>query len=147
MAGWREVAAKALAAGGEAAPVRDLYGLDVELYRNLSRLASLSPPAKIENAENWRRVVRDAQRLAREGWTATALSLGWTVADLYGVGARDDWDFQGLAIWVQGRKIVALDDRVCLAGDERPLDVFEKGGPRHGRMPVVTPVMLWDFGR
>ncbi|WP_426262992.1 hypothetical protein [Sphingomonas sp. PWP1-2] len=147
MGNWREVAARALAEQGEAAPAVDRYGLEADLHRNLSRLANLSPPAKLSADSNWREVVQDALRIAREGWAATALSLGWTVADLYGVGERDSWDFEGLAAWLRGRRIVALDERICLAGEVRPWDIFERGGPCRGRMPVVVPVMLWDFGR
>ncbi|WP_010162585.1 hypothetical protein [Sphingomonas sp. PAMC 26617] len=154
MAGWREVAAKALAAqAGEAgtdtspAPVIDRYGLDADLYRNLSRLSSLPPPAKIEKADNWREVVQDAQRLARDGWAASALALGWTVGDLFGVGARDSWDFEGLAVWLAGRSVTLLDERLCVAGDGINRGVFVRNGPQHGVQPSVVPVMLWEFGR
>ena len=68
---------------------------------------------------------------------------------MFGIGPRDDWDFQGLAVWLEGRRIVMLDSqRVIVAG--KPGDYrssFERGGPRHGTQPTITPVMLWEFGR
>lgn len=147
MASWRDVAAAVLAEEPSAGPVIDRYGLSPDLYASLARLAKLPPPPKLSQDSNWPEVVSDALRIAREGWAAVALSLGWTVADLFGVGQRDSWDFEGLATWLRGRQIVALDERICLAGDAKPLAIFERGGPRHGRMPVVVPVMIWEFGR
>lgn len=154
-ADWREAAAKALAAqaggsdGGLPAPTPPiaLYGLESGLYREISRLGSLSLPSRIQNAENWREVVRDAQRLARDGWASSALALGWTVADLYGVSSRDSWDFEGLAVWLAGRPVVMLDERVCIAGGGINRGLFQRGGPQHGTQPTIVPVMLWEFGR
>lgn len=147
MTSWRDVAAAVLAEEPSAAPTVDRYGLSPELYASLARLAKLPPPPKLSPGSYWSEIVSDAQRIAREGWASSALSLGWMVADLYGVGARDDWDFQGLAVWLAGRQIVALDDRLCIAGVAKSRGIFERGGLRHGRLPVVVPVMLWEFGR
>jgi hypothetical protein len=155
VADWREAAAKALAAqaggsdGGSLVPTTPiaLYGLESDLYRDISRLGSLPLPNRLQNADNWREVVKDAQRLAREGWASSALALGWTVADLYGIGAQDSWDFEGLAVWLAGRPVVMLDERVCVAGEGASRGVFVRGGPQHGTQPTVVPVMLWEFGR
>ena len=147
MASWRDVAAEVLAEERPAEAALDRYGLEPALYSSLARLAKMPPPPKLAHDSNWPQVVSDALRIAREGWAAVALSLGWNEGDLFGVGARDSWDFEGLAVWLDGRPIVALDNRICLAGDGKPWAVFERGGARHGTMPAVVPVMVWEFGR
>lgn len=145
---WREMAAQTLPDATEPAAPAD-YGLDAELVANLRRLRLMLPPAKIERAENWRAVVADALTIAREGWAATALALGWTASDLFGVGPVDSWDFEGLAVWLRGRRIVLLDDRRAVVegdgGDYR--STFIRGGMQHGTHPTIEPVMLWEFGR
>ena len=108
----------------------------------------MPPPRKLEKAGNWRGVITDALTIAREGWVAQAIALGWNAGDLFGVGPRDDWDFQGLAVWLGGSSIVLLDERKAVAidgnGERR---YFVRGGMRHGTHPSIEPVMLWDFGR
>ena len=108
---------------------------------------ALPPPRKIEKVASWHAVVEDAMRLAREGWAAKARALGWSVADLYGVGPVDSYEFEGLAIWIAGRSIGMLDDRHAVVIDGNRRDMFVRGGPGHGRCPTVTPVLLWAWGR
>lgn len=149
--GWRDVAAAVMAEGVNPAPMPSLehFGLPDDLAAALRRLEGLPPPRKLEQAGNWSGVVGDAMTLARDRWAAKAMALGWTAADLFGVGPRTDWGFQGLAVWLYGRRIVMLDDsRVIVAskaGNYR--SAFERGSPRHGTHPTIQPVMLWDFGR
>jgi hypothetical protein len=118
------------------------------LAADLHRLGGLPAPNGLEKAGNWRGVVADALTIAREGWAAKALALGWNAGDLFGIGPWDDWDFQGLAVWLDGCRMALLDERravaVNAAGDRR---YFVRGGPRHGTHPTISPVMLWDFGR
>lgn len=150
MHSWRDVAAAAVQ---RQPPVEvaaaENYGLPDDLAAALRHLETLPPPRKLERPENWRGVLTDAIALARDGWAAKALALGWTAGDLFGIGSRGDWDFQGLAVWLDGRRIVMLDDRQAIVAG--PINdyrsAFIRGGMRHGAHPTTTPVMLWDFGR
>jgi hypothetical protein len=150
MGSWRDVAA---AVAQRQEPVRPnsgaSFGLPDNLAASIHRLETLPPPRKLEHPENWPGVVADALTIAREGWAAKALALGWTAGDLFGIGARDDWDFQGLALWLNGRRILMLDAKhAIVAGNQADYrSAFTRGGMRHGTHPTVTPVMLWDFGR
>lgn len=151
MGSWRDVAAAV--AQRQQPEVNSVaaenFGLPDDLAAALRRLETLPPPRKLERAANWRGVVADAMTIARDRWAAKAMALGWTAGDLFGIGQRDDWDFQGLAVWLDGRRIVMLDERQAIAAGN-PLDdrsAFIRGGMRHGTQPTVAPVMLWDFGR
>lgn len=150
MADWRAVAAasRAKREGAVRGEAVDTFGLSPSLSAALLRLEGMPPPRKLERAANWRGVVTDALTIAREGWAAKAIALGWTAGDLFGVGPRDDWDFQGLAVWLDGSRMLLLDERKAVAidgaGERR---YFVRGGMRHGTHPTIEPVMLWDFGR
>jgi hypothetical protein len=151
MPNWKTVAAEVMGEVVAPAPLSkpENFGLPDDLTAALRRLETLPPPRKIERAANWRGVVADAMTLARDRWAAKAMALGWTAGDLFGVGARDDWDFQGLAVWLDGRRVVMLDHRQAIAAGDPPdgRSAFMRGGMRHGMHPTVARVMLWDFGR
>ncbi len=150
MASWRDLAATALAGKAESdevmAPV-ERYGLPADLYADLARLKCMSPPSNLARESRWGDVVRDALRLARDGWAATALSLGWSKRDLFGVGPKDSHEFEGLAVWLVGRPIMLLDDRVCIVADGGNRSIFNRGGLGHGKDADSEPALLWDFGR
>lgn len=149
--GWRDVAATVMAEGAKPSHVSQIedFGLPGDLAEALRRLETLPPPRKLERAANWRGVVADAMTIARDRWAAKAMALGWTAGDLFGIGPCDDWDFQGLAVWLDGRRIVLLDDKRAIAasisGEAR--SSFERGGIRHGTHPTSEAFMLWNFGR
>jgi hypothetical protein len=151
--GWRDVAASVMAEGATPAPAIapavENFGLPDDLASALRRLETSPPPRKLERAANWRGVVVDAMTIARDRWAAKAMALGWTAGDLFGIGPRGDWDFQGLAVWLEGRRIVMLEDKRVIAvgasGGSR--SSFDRAGMRHGTHPKIEPVMLWDFGR
>lgn len=151
MGSWRDVAAAvAQRQQPEANSVAvENFGLADDLAAALRRLETLPPPGKLERAGNWRGVVTDAMMITRDRWAAKAIALGWTAGDLFGVGPRDDWDFQGLAVWLNGRRIIMLDaERAIVAGDPGDYrSAFVRGGMRHGTHPTIEPVMLWEFGR
>lgn len=150
MGSWRDVAA---AVAQRQEPVRPnsegSFGLSDDLAASIRRLETLPPPRKLEYPQNWPGVVADALTIAREGWAAKAIALGWTAGDLFGIGSRDDWDFQGLALWLNGRRILVLDDKHAIAVGEAAdcRSAFVRDGMRHGTHPIVSPVMLWEFGR
>lgn len=155
MASWREAAAAAMGEGADLMLPHAVenFGLPDDLAAALRRLEVMPAPRKLEKPANWRGVVADAMTLARDRWAAKALALalalGWTAGDLFGIGTRDDWEYQGLALWLNGRRIIVLDsEHVIVAGylgDHR--SIFARRGMRHGSHPTIVPVMLWDFGR
>lgn len=148
MGNWREVAA-AVAHRPEptSAPSVETFGLPNYLAANLWQLETMAVPGKLEIASNWRRVVDDALRLARDGWAASALGLGWTPHDIYGVGPVNSHEFEGLAVWLAGRRIVMIDSKVAVAAQADGRVIFIRGGAGHGVNPTVKPVFLWQFGR
>jgi hypothetical protein len=102
-------------------------------------MRTLPVPRRLINPQNWAGVVADAETLVVEGWAGQALRLGWHPLELFGVS--DDYD--GLAIWLNGHKIVVLDDRGAIAHDL-------SGNSRfwfHRRQPDPAAVMLWDWAR
>ena len=151
MGSWREAAAAAMGEGADLMLPHAVenFGLPDDLAAALRRLEMMPAPRKLQQPANWRGVVADAMVLARDQWAAKAMALGWTVGDLFGVGERTDWEFQGLVVWLNGRRIVMLDEKQAIVadpqGDRR--SIFVRGGLRHGVQPKVAPVMLWEFGR
>jgi hypothetical protein len=119
--GWRDVAASVMAEGATPAPATapavENFGLPDDLANALRRLKRLPPPWKLERGANWRGVVVDAMTIARDRWPAKAMALGWTAGELFGIGPRDDWDLQGLAVWLDGRRVVMLDDKRAIVAD------------------------------
>lgn len=116
MGSWRDAAAAAMGEGVDFAspPAVEKFGLPDDLAAALRRLETMPAPRKLQQPANWRGVVADAMVLARDRWAAKAMALGWTVGDLFGVGAKTDWDFQGLAVWLNGRRIIMLDERQAI---------------------------------
>jgi hypothetical protein len=142
---WRELAATVRQ--HDAAPARSISGLPASIDRSLALLKILPPPTRLEHPHYWRGVVDDALSIADEGWAAIALACGWSVADLFGVGPRDDWEFAGLAVWLNGRSIVTINAEWAIAGEGKQRFYFVRGSMGHGTHPTVTPVLLWEFGR
>lgn len=148
MPSWREMAQAALEphqAPPPAAPAPlPTYGLGEALAGNLWRLANMPPP-RIRDRAAWGPVVQDALSLARDGWAAKALALGWHELDLFGVDTHDSSRFAGLAVWLDGRTIGAMDDQTAIAKRGTSRAVFYRGG--FDRAGTVTPVFLWELGR
>lgn len=147
MSRWRELAAEARNNERPAPAHEPDYGLPPGLVADLRNLAGLPPPLKLENPGQWRVVVQDALGLARTGWAASALALGWSPIDLFGVGIAESWDFAGLAVWLDGRTIIALDARIAVAAGPDGRETFYRGGQGHGSDAKGPVVLLWQFGR
>ena len=150
MGSWRDVAA-AVAQRREhpvpLPPVAETFDLPDHLAASLRTLEYMPAPRKIEQADSWRGIVRDALGIARGGWAASAMALGWSAGDLFGIGPHDDWEFSGLAVWLRGRPIVLLDQQRAIVANGDRRAAFTRGGMGHGTHPTVAPVMLWEFGR
>lgn len=90
----------------------------------------------------WGRVVADAERLAVNGRAGQALALGWSLFDVWGsspdVGGNPDHD--GLAVWIEGRRVLLLDERTCIvATTATQRSLFN-------RRDVAGAVLLWELG-
>lgn len=150
MGSWRDVAAAVAQRREQPAPlppVAETFDLPDPLAASLRALEYMPAPRKIEQADSWRLIVRDALGIARGGWAANAMALGWSAGDLFGIGPRDDWEYSGLAVWLCGRSIVLLDQQRAIVADGDRRAAFTRGGLGHGTHPTVAPVMLWEFGR
>ena len=120
------------------------WGLPPDLADALRRLENMPPPAKVNDREVWGAVVRDALSLARDGWAAKALALGWEASDLFATGPEHSDQRNCLSVWLAGRKLAAMTEwkarTVCGAWFYREAFMRE-GAPR------AAPVWLWNFGR
>lgn len=146
MSSWRDVAATVMAQPAAPPPLAESFGLSAALAADLRRLEEMPAP-RVVGRGAWRPIVDDALRIARDGWAANAMALGWSASDLFGIGPRDDWEFSGLAVWLRGRPIVLLDEQCAIVADGHRRAAFTRGGMGHGTHPTVAPVLLWDFGR
>ncbi|QBM75877.1 hypothetical protein E2E30_08885 [Sphingomonas sp. AAP5] len=132
---------------GECHIINDPGSLPADILAGL-RVLKEAPAPIITRPDVWEGIVSDALMLAAAGWARHALDLGWSPLDIFGVGERDDWDFQGLAVWLAGMRLVSVDEVQAIATDDiGKVRYFIRGGMRHGTHPTVTPVALWEFGR
>jgi hypothetical protein len=83
--------------------------LPADLSAGLTRLKTMPAPRGVR-PEAWAESVRDAARIVDGGWAALALALGWQPLDLFGGVVEPDGDpyGDGLAVWLSGRKLMAL---------------------------------------
>lgn len=109
------------------------------LRAGVDTLAHERPPRGIEAAA-WAAACRDA-RVVVGHWLESALALGWSPLDLFGVPTNGDPFASGLAAWLGGRKLLALTDGWAVASDVR--------GARHyfNRPRAAGSVLLWKLGR
>ena len=105
----------------------------------LARLRSM-PTIRTVNAGACAIVVRDALRVANDGWAGKALALGWTTLDLFGAvtdPAGDPYS-DGLAVWLGGRKLLAICSTFAIAEDGNGRAYFN----RHDQ---VGAKLLWEL--
>jgi hypothetical protein len=145
MPSWREMAARVMAESVPAPEHLDSPD-NAEMAAGLVQLEARRLPRGC-NEDEWGRIVMDAKRLAKEGWAERALALGWSMTDLFGIGPNDDWEFSGLAVWLQGRALVLLDADSAISKDGTARFCFKRGGLGNGKQPSVDPVLLWHFRR
>ena len=108
----------------------------------LQRLRSMPAPRGVSPAV-WAEVVADALSLARDGWAAKAIALGWSPLDLFGVvpDSLGDPADDGLAVWLGGRRLIALCGTYAVVKDD--------GGGRSyfNRRQAEGAVLLWRLGK
>lgn len=152
---WRELAdevrrGEATTTPKAPAPVPSLAlvpGLPGGVVAGMATLRTMPTP-RIKERARWRGVVDDAERLVAGGWAAQALALGWHPLELFGFGLNKDDRYDGLAVWLTGRRIVLLDDASVIVrdGDWRRCfnrqRVFLDGGDGDG---LALP--LWRMGK
>lgn len=127
--------------GGFVPNVSSVTALPSAISSGLVTLKSMAAP-RLQRPERWPRVVSDALALARDGWAAKALALGWTTLDLYGAvtDAAGDPYSDGLAVWLSGRNLVAMTATCATVVDGT-------GQFYYNRREQVGATLLWNLGR
>lgn len=143
MGNWRQSAAAALADAEPTYTRTSTYGLSAAVEAGLRALVKQKPP-RLTNHDEWHATVADAIRLCSEGWAATALSMGWTEHDVFGIGPHGSNEWLSLAVWIAGRSIIAMDDYRAFTTDDDVYYLERWGRPN---TTFVNPVMLWELGR
>lgn len=116
--------------------------LPPSIVAGLKKLRSMAAP-KLRRPEVWPGVVSDAVRLARDGWAAKALALGWLPLDLFGAVVDPDGDpfADGLAVKLGGRPIIAMCASFATVDDG-------SGGRVFLHCATGEDVrLLWELGR
>ncbi len=116
--------------------------LPADLREGLGRLQAMKPP-NVTRPQVWCAVVADAVRLAAYGWASQALSLGWPPLSLWGCSPTicGNPDHDGLAVWLDGRRILLLDEQTCI------VDAGAGARAVFTRQAPMGAVLLWDLGR
>ena len=143
MPNWRELAAGAIQQTARL-PAPGAPLLPLGLAGSVAQLEGMPPPRNIAKLEQWQPIVTDALRLAHDGWAAKALALGWSPHDVFGVGPHNSDEFEGLAIWLSGRTLVALTEWQARTNCGALFYREEYQRPKSWR---AQPVFLWQFGR
>lgn len=145
MASWRELAAEILSEETplERAPrLQSVSSLSPDILQGLARLSERTPPP-LRHPEAWAEVIRDALSLRDCGWAEQALALGWHPLELFGCSRDGGGVFEGLAVWLAGRRLVLLDQTSAIARADDTYAVFNRRPPAAAGEP---PVFLWNFG-
>ncbi len=124
----------------------NLRALPIDIVAGLRCLRDEAPPP-VPSPEAWDEIATDAITLATQGWAGTALRLGWTAHDLFGIGADGSDGFAGLAVWMAAGSIVVIDRDLAVAARSDRRSIYHRGGWGHGRDADQPPIFLWEFGR
>lgn len=142
----RAISAESPALAGPGAPIGTIgtngTGLPADIATGLKRLGVMGVPRGAD-PRAWALAVKDAGRLVDQGFAAQALGLGWSALDLFGgqVDKAGDPHADGLATWLQGRRVVALTDAHAIATDANSRRHF------FNRSRSPGAVLLWSLGR
>jgi hypothetical protein len=111
------------------------------MTKGLNRLSKMAAPP-LQRPEVWPFVVSDALGLARDGWAAKALALGWDSLDLFGAVTDPDGcdNADGLAVWLGGRPVLAICATYASVGDGAGRAYFN-------RSTRLGTTLLWEIGR
>ena len=102
-------------------------------------LKSMAAP-RLRRPEAWPGVVSDALSLAEDGWAANAIALGWTDLDLFGAVTDTNGDpyNDGLAVWLVGRKLLAVCSTFAVADQDMGKAYFN-------RREQAGAKLLWEL--
>jgi len=145
---WRDIAAGALAkraATSQAIASVACPELPTGVVEGVTSLPAERP--RHVRAGQWRVIAEDARRLVHTGWAARAMALGWHELDLFGVSARGSEHFEGLAIWLAGRRIILITTEYCVAAIPEGRAWYNRGGFGTDLAAVSDVVTLWEFSR
>ena len=123
------------------APRALIHELPAACASGVRRLQSMSRP-RLHRPHLWPVAVSDALRLARDGWAAKALALGWSEPDLFGAVPDPNGDpaGDGLAVWLNGRELLAITAQYAVVGEQGGRSFFNRR-TRDGA------VLLWELGK
>ena len=110
-----------------------------DVANGLRRLKVMRVP-RLVRPDRWPGVVSDALSLARDGWAAKALALGWSELDLFGAVADPEGDpaGDGLAVWLSGRELLAMTAEYAVVGEHGGRSYFN-------RRNCDGAVLLWEL--
>jgi len=114
--------------------------LPASIRSGLAALAK-APAPRLKQPEAWPAICADAQRLADDGWVAIALAMGWDAFDLFGAVSdpHGDPDANGLAVWLDGRKVLAICGAFVVAMGSDGRAYFNRRERKGARL-------LWTLG-
>jgi hypothetical protein len=115
--------------------------LPPSITNGLNQLRKMAAP-NLYRPERWPLVVSDALRLARDGWAAKAMALGWDPLDVFGAvpDPHGEPAGDGLAVWLAGRKLLAL------TADYAVVDDVDGARSYFNRREQIGAVLLWSLG-
>ncbi|MBB4286819.1 hypothetical protein [Roseospira goensis] len=115
-------------------------GIPREWCDGWARLQAMAPPAGC-TPRQWARLIDDAGRFLDQ-WAATASSLGWTTADVWGVHPTRPmarYDHMGLVGLLDGARVVVL------TADTATLRTASGATNNAYRRPVTGSVPVWTL--
>ena len=115
------------------------HELPAAIVLGLRKLEAMPVP-RINNPKVWPDVVADALLLEAQGWAATAISLGWSPLQLWGVSPLADPydDEHGLAVWTTARPVVLIDEATAIVRDGTRRHIYR-------RHDMTGARLLWDL--
>lgn len=115
--------------------------LPADIGAGLDRLRAMRCPKGLDPLA-FRVATLAALGLARDGWAAKALALGWSPLDLFGAvtDATGDAYSNGLAVWLAGRRVLAICATHAIVEDG-------EGRAYFNRIDRSGARLLWELGR
>lgn len=103
---------------------------------------STAPAPRLIRPELWPGVVKDALRLASDGWALSAINLGWSPLDLFGAvpDKHGDPEADGLAVRLGGRRVLAICGTFATVTDGERRSFLHRGNN-------AGAWLVWDLGR
>jgi hypothetical protein len=149
MSSWRDLAANILSQDDQAkrSPPPVVAGLPANLGDGLSRLRRMPPPGGARSGEVWAQIITDAVTLGKQGWAEQALRLGWHPLDLFGCGKVGSENFESLAVWLSGRRVILLDMATAIATEGSAHFVFYRLPLSAIKGSRPEPIFLWEIRR